>query len=165
MTQDDYTRIRVGEDQVGIRGLRAAIQEIAQSCSDWSDEDVEQALLEKVKDNNYIPDSATADYGKAVLREFRKSLGQSVDEPVCEAMEILVLGPGCSQCDNLERSVKQVLSEMGLGVSVEHVTDLKEIATYGFVRTPALVINGKIVAMGRVPSAKQIKDWLTTAGS
>ncbi len=55
----------------------------------------------------------------------------------------------------------QVLSELGLGASLEHVTGIKEMAKYGFVSTPALVINGKIVAMGTVPPARKIKEWLT----
>ena len=80
-----------------------------------------------------------------------------------KGLSIIVLGPGCAQCNRLEQLVKQVLTELGLGVSVEHVTDIKEIAKYGFVSTPALVINGKIVAKGTVPSAKKIKEWLTTA--
>ncbi len=78
-------------------------------------------------------------------------------------MRIVVLGPGCSQCNQLEQTVKQALSEMGLPASLEHVTDIKEMAKYGFVSTPALVINGKIVSRGTVPSVKKIKELLGKA--
>ena len=75
----------------------------------------------------------------------------------------MVLGPGCSQCNRLEQTVKQALTEMGLPASLEHVTDVKEMAKYGFVSTPALVINDKIVSRGTVPSVKNIKELLGKA--
>jgi hypothetical protein len=58
-------------------------------------------------------------------------------------------------------SLFTALAEMGLPASVEHVIDIKEIANYGFVGTPALVINGKVVASGTVPTAKKVTEWLT----
>jgi small redox-active disulfide protein 2 len=165
MTQDDYSRIRVGEDQIGIRGLKGAIEQIAQSHGDKTDEEVRQALLESLSEKNYIAYAARDEYGRAFVREFRKFLGQPYDKAGGEQLMIEVLGPGCSQCNQLERLVKQVLSELRLGVSVDHVTDFKEMAKYGFVRTPALAINGKIVAMGTVPSAKKIKELLAAVCS
>jgi small redox-active disulfide protein 2 len=165
MIQDDYCRIRVGEDQIGIRGLKGVIEEIAQSHRDKTDQEVQQALLDRLSAKNYIADSARDDYGKAFLREFSNFLGRPVEDVYTEETNILVLGPGCAQCNQLERLVKQVLSELRLGVSVEHVTDIKEMAKYGFVRTPALVINGKIVSMGTVPSAKKMKELLTAVCS
>jgi small redox-active disulfide protein 2 len=163
MTQDDYSLIRVGEDQVGVRGLRGAIEEIAQTHGDKTDEEVQQALLDYLSEKNYIASSARDEYAEAFVREFRKFLGQPYEDVSGDHLTIVVLGPGCSQCDRLERSVKEVLGELRLRVSVEHVTDIKEMAKYGFVRTPALAINGKIVAMGTVPSAKKIREWLTAA--
>ena len=65
-----------------------------------------------------------------------------------KGLRIVVLGTGCSQCNRLEQTVMQALNEMALVASLEHVTDIKEIANYGFVGTPALVINGKVVASG-----------------
>ncbi len=78
-------------------------------------------------------------------------------------LNIVILGPGCSQCEGLVQTVMRVLSETGVPASLEHVTDIKEIAQYGLVRTPALVINGKIATVGSTPSAKKIKDLLTAA--
>ncbi len=103
------------------------------------------------------------EYREAFLREFRKFLGQPYKEAPVTSLRIVVLGPGCSQCNRLEQTVKQVLTEMDVPASVEHVTDLKEIVKYGFVRTPALMINEKVVAMGTVPPTKRIKDWVTQA--
>ena len=140
-------------------GLKGAIEEVSRSHAGKTDEEIQQALLERLSRNNYIPSSARADYGRAFLREFRKSLGQPYEETETGGVSVVILGPGCSQCNRLEQLVMQVLSELALGASVEHVSDLKKIAEYGLVATPALVINGKIVARGTVPAARKIKQW------
>jgi small redox-active disulfide protein 2 len=78
-------------------------------------------------------------------------------------MDIKVLGPGCTQCDKLERELMEVMVELGLAASIEHVTDLKEIAKYGVMGTPALIVNGKVKAVGRVPPRNKIVQWLKEA--
>lgn len=158
---DDHSRIRVGDHEVGLIGLKQAIDEITKSHADKPDEEVQETLIERLSKKNYIPGSARREYGKAFVREFRKFLGQPYEEASEESLRIVVLGPGCFQCNGLEQTVMRVLNEMALPASLEHVTDIKQMAEYGFVRTPALVINGKIVAMGTVPSEKQIKEWVT----
>ncbi len=160
---DDHSRIRVGDHEVGLIGLRTTIDEIAESHANRTDEEVQDALLARLSKKNYIPSSARKDYGKAFVREFRRFLGQPYEEDAAKCLNIVVLGPGCSQCNRLEQVVMQVLSEMRLGASLEHVTDIKEIAKYGFLRTPALMINGKVAASGTVPTAKRVMEWLTQA--
>jgi small redox-active disulfide protein 2 len=162
MTQDDHSIIQVGEDRIGIRGLKSAIQELAESHRDKNDEEIGRDLMDMLRQKNYIANSAKDEYCEAFVREFRKHLGQPHDDAGVRYLTIEVLGPGCSQCDQLERLVKQVLSELKLAVSVEHVAEIKEFAKYGFVSTPALVINGNIVSRGIVPSAKKIKEWLNS---
>jgi small redox-active disulfide protein 2 len=165
MSQDDHSRIRVGEHEVGVIGLKATIEEITRSHADKTDDDVQRALLDRLAKTNYIPGSARDDYGKAFVREFRKALGQPYKEDHAEALRVVVLGPGCYQCDQLEQRVLRALSELGLPASFEHITDIKEMAQYGFVTPPALLINGKIVAKGVVPEARKIKEWLEAAVS
>jgi small redox-active disulfide protein 2 len=160
---DDHSRIRVGEHEVGLIGLKQAIEEIAESHAQETDEEVRDALIEMLSKKNYIPSSARKDYGKAFVREFRKFIGQPYEEDSEGPLRIVVIGPGCSQCSRLEQVVMQLLNEMALPASLEHVTDVKEMAKYGYVRTPALVINEKVMAMGTVPSVKKIKEWLTEA--
>jgi small redox-active disulfide protein 2 len=160
---DDHCRIRVGDHEVGLMGLKQAIEEIAQSHSDKTDREIQETLVECLSKKNYIPNSAKKDYGKAFVREFRKFVGQAFEEDSGGPLKIVVLGPGCSQCNRLEQTVMQVLDEMTLPASLEHVTDIKEMAKYGLVRTPALVINEKVVAIGRVPSEKRIKELLIEA--
>jgi small redox-active disulfide protein 2 len=162
---DDHSRIRVGDQEVGLIGLKQSIEEVAESFADKPDDEVQNVLIERLSKKNYIPSSARNDYGKAFVREFRKYLGQPYEETSQDSLRIVVVGPGCSQCDRLEQVVMQILTELQLPASLEHVTDIKEMAKYGFVRTPALVINEKVVAMGTVPPAKKIKEWLTEAQS
>jgi small redox-active disulfide protein 2 len=160
---DDSSQIWVGEDKIGLRGLKEAIEEIARSHAERADGEIQDALLERLSEKNYIASGARKEYAEAFLREFRKFLGQPYEEALGTSLRIVVLGPGCSQCDRLEQTVKQALTEMGLPASLEHVTDVKEMAKYGFVSTPALVINDKIVSRGTVPSVKNIKELLGKA--
>jgi small redox-active disulfide protein 2 len=75
--------------------------------------------------------------------------------------EIKVLGTGCcSKCQNLYDAVKQKVEELKLGVVVTKSNDIMEIMKYGIISTPAIVIDGKVVAFGSVPSPEQIEKLL-----
>lgn len=71
-------------------------------------------------------------------------------------MEIKVLGTGCANCRALEKNVYNALAEMDFAANVEKVEDIVKIMNYGVMRTPGLVIDGKVVISGRVPSVKEI---------
>jgi small redox-active disulfide protein 2 len=73
-------------------------------------------------------------------------------------MEIKVLGTGCPRCKALEKTTRDVLAEMGIEATIEKEEDIMKIMGYGIMHTPALVINGKVVLSGRVPSASEIKE-------
>ena len=163
LQQEDPVRIRVTDCDVGILGLKQAFQEIAESHADMSEAEIEDALLERLSSRNYIANSARSEYGKAFVREFKKFLGQPYQQEACEGLSIVILGPGCAQCNHLEQLVMSALVELGLLASPEHITDIKEMTKYGFVPTPALIINGKIVSKGTVPNIKKIKEWLNQA--
>lgn len=63
---------------------------------------------------------------------------------------VKVLGSGCAKCNQLEAAVKEALMELGMDTTIEHVTDFAQIAAYGVMSTPALVVNGKVVSCGKV---------------
>ncbi len=75
-------------------------------------------------------------------------------------MEIKVLGPGCKKCSQAEKVVKAVLAETGVDADVEKVTDMMKIAGYGVFSTPAVVVDGEVKSMGKVPSREDVKSWL-----
>jgi small redox-active disulfide protein 2 len=75
-------------------------------------------------------------------------------------MEIKILGPGCANCQRLEERTKEAVEALGLDVNLEKVTDAAEIASYGIMRTPGLVIDDLVVVAGRVPSTREISDLL-----
>ena len=77
-------------------------------------------------------------------------------------MEIVVLGTGCPKCKTLERMTRDIVQEMGIQATVTKEEDIVKIMNYGIMHTPGLVINGKIVLSGRVPSSKELKEIFTT---
>ena len=74
---------------------------------------------------------------------------------------IEVLGPGCANCQRLEQAAREAVVMAGVEAEVVHVTDFADIAAKGVLQTPGLVIDGKVVSYGRVPSAGDIAVWLT----
>ncbi len=78
-------------------------------------------------------------------------------------MEIKILGPGCARCDQLEKITKEVVKELGIDVSLEHVKDVKKIMEYPILHTPGLVLNEELVCSGRVPTKVEVTTYITTA--
>lgn len=76
-------------------------------------------------------------------------------------MEIKVLGPGCPKCKQTEQRVREAVAEAGITANIEKVTDIMEIAGYGVLGTPAVIIDGEVKSVGKIPSKKDIKSWLT----
>jgi small redox-active disulfide protein 2 len=77
-------------------------------------------------------------------------------------MKIEVLGTGCSKCNELEMKVKQAIAKSGRFIQFEKVTDMMQIMQYGVTATPGLVIDGKIVSTGRVPSPDEILEMIVS---
>ncbi len=75
-------------------------------------------------------------------------------------MEIRILGPGCPRCHEVEKRTINALADLNIGADVQKITDLKKIAEYRIMGTPALVINGKVKCYGRIPSVAEIKEWI-----
>ena len=73
-------------------------------------------------------------------------------------MEIKILGPGCSNCKKLLSVVQEAVKDLKADANVVYVTDMSEIMQAGIMRTPGLLINGKVKIMGRVPAIKEIKQ-------
>ena len=164
MAYDDIVQIRVGGDTVGILGLKQVIEAVARDFGDRPDEEVEAELLNRLAKNNYISPPAREGYGRAFLREYKKTLGIPYqEERTAGVPDIVVLGPGCPQCDRLERELMEAMVELDLKADLTHVREAKEIGTYGVMGTPALVINGNVKCVGSVPPRSRLIQWLKEA--
>jgi small redox-active disulfide protein 2 len=75
-------------------------------------------------------------------------------------MLIKVLGPGCKKCHEAEKVVREAVAEAGSGATVEYVTDIAEIAKQGIFSTPAVMVDGTVKSVGKVPSKAEVKAWL-----
>lgn len=76
-------------------------------------------------------------------------------------MEIKILGTGCTKCKSLEEVTRKVIKDNNLEATVTKVEDIVEIMKFNIMTTPALVVNGKVVSKGRIPSVDEIKQFLT----
>ena len=75
-------------------------------------------------------------------------------------MEIKVCGPGCRKCHETELVVQEMVEEAGVQATVEKVSDFNEIAQLGVFSTPAVVIDGQIKCVGKVPTRKEVLTWI-----
>jgi small redox-active disulfide protein 2 len=159
MEERDYRLVLVGNTQVGLIGLKTIFEELKDQKSE-PESKLKELLVERVGKKNYIPNSVRGEYEKALFQEFRKFVGEKVEEEKTGFLEVAILGPGCYSCNKLEQDVMAVLSETGIQAAFNHITDPSMIAQYGILPTPALIINGKVKSAGKVPSKSIIKKWL-----
>lgn len=78
----------------------------------------------------------------------------------CCGPAVKVLGSGCAKCNQLEAATKEALAELGMDTTIDHVTDFAQIAAYGVMTTPALVVDGKVVSFGKVLKKDEVKAIL-----
>lgn len=76
-------------------------------------------------------------------------------------MDIKVLGTGCANCKNTIALIQQVAKDKGVQVTLDKVEELREIMGFGVMSTPGVVIDGKVVHAGGVPSRGKVEQWLT----
>ncbi|NLI12862.1 thioredoxin family protein [Pelotomaculum propionicicum] len=75
-------------------------------------------------------------------------------------MDIKILGPGCRRCKTLAKDVEDVVNGLDLDIRIEKVEKMEDILKFNILRTPGLVIDGKLISSGRVPSKSEIKKWI-----
>ena len=78
-------------------------------------------------------------------------------------MIIKVLGPGCARCDQLKKTTREVVQELGIDASVEEVKDIKKIMDYPILTTPGLVVNEELVCSGKVPNKAEVTRLIVNA--
>lgn len=163
MREGDVMQIRINGKLVGIVGLREVMEGLARDGARCADNEVGNEILKRLSEKNYIPVRVKDIYVEAFIQEFRRHLGESVDEKPSAGLRISVLGPGCAQCSRLETDVREVMAEMNLAGEMIHVSDPREISRYGVMGVPALVVNDQVVSVGHTPHRNQIKEWFQAA--
>jgi len=78
-------------------------------------------------------------------------------------MDIKVLGTGCAKCKAVEKEVREAVAELGIEADIEDVKDMARILSYKVMMTPGLVIDGKVVSSGRVPSKNDVRKMILEA--
>lgn len=94
-----------------------------------------------------------------VLRITYKKMSIEILKPI--GTDIKVLGTGCVKCKTLEKATRQAVDELQLNATIEKVEDIQKIMEFGVMRTPGLVINGKVILTGKVPKVNELKEILT----
>ncbi len=159
MEEKDYRLVFIGNTQVGMIGLEGIFEEL-KGQRGQPESVLREMLVEKAGRKNYIPNSVKGEYEKALFREFKKFFGEKVEEERSGFLEVLILGPGCYSCNQLEQDVMAILSETGIQASFNHITDPALFSQYGNPAMPALIINGKVKSRGALPMKATIKKWL-----
>lgn len=98
----------------------------------------------------------TATCGSGINCGSGKGSREVVKQISKEYGSIKILGSGCAKCNQLESAVKDALIQLGMRTEVEHVTDFTQIAAYGVMATPALVVDEKVVSYGKVLKTKEV---------
>ena len=150
MSDDKITQIKVGGHATGIIGLKPILEEVANE-------------LNRLSKKNYISSTTRDVYDQAFLREYKKFVGEPFEDTEAGGLEIKVLGPGCPRCEKLEQDLMAIMAELNIAAGLEHVRDPLEIAGYGVMGMPALIINGQVKAVGSVPPPNKLKEWLLEA--
>ena len=75
-------------------------------------------------------------------------------------MEIKILGPGCPKCELTEKVVREAVAESGVKADIEKVKDVMKIAKFGVFMTPAVVVDGEVKVVGKVPAKDEVKKWI-----
>jgi hypothetical protein len=159
MEDKDYHLVFVGNTQVGLIGLKEIFEEL-KGQRGRPESELKQLLVERAGKTNYIPSSVKAEYEKALFREFKKFLGEKVEEEKRDSVEVILLGLGCFSCHQLEKDIMEVLSETGIRASFNFITEPGLMSQYGTLPMPALIINGKVRSKGNIPLKSEIKKWL-----
>ena len=165
--------LKIDGKPVGLMGLQGAAAAVIKEM-DREQLTMNQAaelLLERIAGRNYIPASKEGAYLSALkdylIKRIKEKDGEEESDDLGheasadkDAPVIRILGPGCVGCNRLEELVISVMSELGVAADIYHVRELDEIWRFGVTKTPALVIGGKVLSAGRIPTRFQVEQWI-----
>jgi len=163
VTSPEVIQILVAGQRTGIVGLKQVLEEVARNLAGRPDDEIKAELMARLSQKNYIVPKFEDAYEGAFLREYKRFVGEPFEEELSETILIKVLGPGCPNCERLERDLMALMAELDIRADLEHVRDPAEISRFGMMAMPALVINGKVKAAGKIPAKATLKTWLLEA--
>lgn len=99
-------------------------------------------------------------FGFGKKKEDLEKTNTLVSEGMDQVLDVKVLGSGCAKCNQLEAAAKEALEKLGINTTIDHVTDFTQIAAYGVMSTPALVVDGKVVFYGKVLKTDEVVKLL-----
>lgn len=158
MENSNVKKIFIDGVGIGVSGLDEIFKEI-KSLNLKDEEKIRNRILENVKKRNYIPDIADEKYKNALYKEYRKFLGEKIEDEE-KILEIRILGAGCINCQKLESETRNTCAELNIPADIQHIYEASEFPKYGVFSGPALVINNKVKVVGRVPHREQIKKYI-----
>ncbi len=150
--------LRVGTVTVGLLGLDVALTRVMAQPELGTWAAVDQVYAEIAR-QNYVPTAAVDKYRQALAREIERLRGGG-QAGEGGHLEVRILGTGCVSCNNLQKVVIEILADKGIAADVFQVHDPDEIGRFGVLQTPALVVNGRVRSVGRLPSRAEIEEWL-----
>lgn len=118
--------------------------------------------LGKKKEEKSVP--ACCCGGVRPANEVSETANACCPEAECGICCVKVLGAGCKSCHQMFENAKEAVSAMGLSVEVEYITDMEKVMEYGVMSMPALVVNEKVVSMGKVLKADDVERLLSNLG-
>lgn len=149
--------LKVGAVLVGLLGLDVALTSIL-ARPELATEAAADEVFAEISRHNYIPASAADLYRQALALEIGRLRGEQIESH--SHLEVRILGTGCVSCNNLQKVLIEIMADQGLAADVFQVHDPDEIGRFGVLQTPALVINGKVKSIGRLPPRAEIEAWL-----
>jgi len=156
-------QISIGGFTVGIIGLDEIFNEV-KAAGESDEAKLKDMIFEQVKAKNYIAPGQEQDYREDLFDEYMVYTGRRSSRTKKPGlMELRVYGPGCPRCEMLDRAVMELISAKGLKVDYQYVKDPEEMKRRGIMGSPALVINGKLAALGRAPNRKELEKLLEQA--
>ncbi|MFH1595593.1 MAG: MTH895/ArsE family thioredoxin-like protein [Pseudomonadota bacterium] len=160
---DKITQVRIGKNLIGLRGLEEAFEEVRSRGQ--SPEQAQEELCRRVAAHNYIPAGSREEYRRALWREFRRFQGEEVAPETPAALEIKVLGLGCSGCRHFYQQVVEILAARSMAAELQYITDPALLRDYGIRTFPAMIINGRVAVAGKVPPAAELEKILAAAAN
>ena len=151
--------LKIGKATIGLIGLDIALNKAL--AEKIPVDKIDEHLFQEIRTQNYIPSGMTDEYKAALKREYRKLLGEDVDDD--QDLIIRIFGTGCITCNSLRDAVIDAMMTANIAADIHMIHDPDEIGRHGIMATPALMINGSVKTAGIHPTPVQLEAWLLEA--